>query len=93
MVSSTLELRENTEKAMGDDTNKTKDQSTGMIDNDGDSDLHTCEIDIAFPTTKQAEQAMAVLQVDQEPTNRVTKSFRLVPQQPSSSVSSPVMRV
>ena len=37
-----------------------------------------CEIEIAFPTNLQAEQALKVLQVDAEPTNRVTKSFRLL---------------
>ena len=39
--------------------------------------MHSCEIEITFPTSLQAKQAMEVLQVDQEPTTRVTKSFRL----------------
>ena len=36
-----------------------------------------CEIEVAFPTNLQAEQAVKVLQVDAEPTNRVTKAFKL----------------
>ena len=38
---------------------------------------HVCEIEVTFPTNLQAEQAKQVLQVDREPTDRVTKSFRL----------------
>jgi hypothetical protein len=36
-----------------------------------------CEIEVTFPTNLQSEQAMKVLQVDVEPTDRVTKTFRL----------------
>eukprot|EP00533_Pseudo-nitzschia_delicatissima_P015634 CAMPEP_0197274080 /NCGR_PEP_ID=MMETSP1432-20130617/12175_1 /TAXON_ID=44447 /ORGANISM="Pseudo-nitzschia delicatissima, Strain UNC1205" /LENGTH=111 /DNA_ID=CAMNT_0042739835 /DNA_START=62 /DNA_END=397 /DNA_ORIENTATION=- len=39
---------------------------------------HVCEIDITFPTDLQAEQALQILQVDKEPTDRVSKSFQLV---------------
>ena len=38
---------------------------------------HSCEIKVTFPTNLQATQAMQVLQVDREPTNRVSKSFRI----------------
>jgi hypothetical protein len=38
---------------------------------------HACEVRVSFPTNLQAEQAMQVLQVDPEPTDRVSKSFRL----------------
>lgn len=39
---------------------------------------HVCEIDVAFPTDLQAEQALQILQVDREPTDRVSKTFSLV---------------
>lgn len=39
---------------------------------------HACEIDVAFPTDLQAEQALQILQVDREPTDRVSKTFSLV---------------
>mmetsp|Transcript_67233 Transcript_67233/g.194419 ORF Transcript_67233/g.194419 Transcript_67233/m.194419 type:complete len:129 (-) Transcript_67233:1386-1772(-) len=39
--------------------------------------LHACEVKVSFPTNLQAEQALRILQVDAEPTNRVSKSFRL----------------
>ncbi|KAG7359863.1 transcription factor Pcc1 [Nitzschia inconspicua] len=39
---------------------------------------HTCEVEVTFSTNLQAKQALQVLQVDQEPTDRVTKSFSLV---------------
>eukprot|EP00526_Cylindrotheca_closterium_P022195 CAMPEP_0113623002 /NCGR_PEP_ID=MMETSP0017_2-20120614/11820_1 /TAXON_ID=2856 /ORGANISM="Cylindrotheca closterium" /LENGTH=111 /DNA_ID=CAMNT_0000532913 /DNA_START=17 /DNA_END=352 /DNA_ORIENTATION=+ /assembly_acc=CAM_ASM_000147 len=38
---------------------------------------HCCEVKIAFPTNLQAQQAMQVLAVDPEPTNRVAKQFRI----------------
>ena len=38
---------------------------------------HACEVEVRFPTDLQAEQALQILQVDAEPTDRVTKSFRL----------------
>jgi len=41
------------------------------------SSLHACEIQVTFPTNRQAEQALQILQVDAEPTDRVSKSFRL----------------
>jgi hypothetical protein len=40
--------------------------------------VHACEVEVTFPTNLQAEQAVQVLQVDQEPTDRVAKSFQLV---------------
>ena len=39
---------------------------------------HSCEIEVIFPTNLQAEQALQILQVDREPTDRVSKSFHLV---------------
>ena len=39
---------------------------------------HACEIDITFPTDLQAEQALQILQVDREPTDRVSKTFQLL---------------
>ena len=39
---------------------------------------HICEIEVTFPTDRQAEQALQILQVDKEPTDRVSKSFELV---------------
>jgi hypothetical protein len=41
-------------------------------------DKHACEIEVTFPTDLQAEQALQILQVDREPTDRVSKSFQLV---------------
>jgi hypothetical protein len=41
-------------------------------------EIHACEIELTFPTNLQAEQAMQILQVDAEPTDRVTKQFRLI---------------
>lgn len=40
--------------------------------------LHACEIEVIFPTNEQAEQAIQILQVDREPTERVSKVFHLV---------------
>lgn len=39
---------------------------------------HACEIEVIFATDLQAEQALQILQVDKEPTDRVSKSFQLV---------------
>lgn len=39
--------------------------------------LYSCEIQVDFPTDLQAQQALEILQVDSEPTDRVSKSFRL----------------
>lgn len=39
---------------------------------------YACQIDIRFPTNRQAEQAIQVLQVDREPGERVVKSFSIV---------------
>ena len=39
---------------------------------------HACEIEVTFPTDLQAEQALQILQVDKEPTDRVSKKFELV---------------
>jgi hypothetical protein len=44
---------------------------------DDSSPVHACEVQIDFPTNLQAEQALQILQVDAEPTDRVTKSFRM----------------
>ena len=46
---------------------------------------YSCQIDIQFPTDRQAEQAMQVLQVDREPGDRVTKSFSVVSSSGSGS--------
>jgi len=40
--------------------------------------VHACEIEVTFPTNLQADQALQILQVDKEPTARVSKSFHLV---------------
>ena len=40
--------------------------------------IHACEIEITFPTNLQAEQALQILQVDKEPTDRASKAFHLV---------------
>jgi hypothetical protein len=40
--------------------------------------IHACEIEITFPTDLHAEQALQILQVDKEPTDRASKSFHLV---------------
>jgi len=45
------------------------------------SSRHACEVQVTFPTDVQAEQALQILQVDAEPTDRVHKSFRLEPKQ------------
>jgi hypothetical protein len=39
---------------------------------------HACEVEVTFPTNLQAQQALEILQVDQEPTDRVTKVFDIV---------------
>mmetsp|Transcript_27052 Transcript_27052/g.47786 ORF Transcript_27052/g.47786 Transcript_27052/m.47786 type:complete len:122 (+) Transcript_27052:3-368(+) len=46
-----------------------------------DTPLHICELEVTFPTNIQAEQALQVLQVDKEPSNRVSKSFQLIAKQ------------
>lgn len=38
---------------------------------------HSCEVKISFPTDLQAQQAIQILAVDPEPTNRVVKQFRI----------------
>jgi hypothetical protein len=40
--------------------------------------IHACEVEVTFPTNLQAEQALQILQVDKEPSDRVTKTFQLV---------------
>jgi hypothetical protein len=40
---------------------------------------YVCEIRIAFPTAKHAEQTKRVMEVDQEVGGRVVKSFALEP--------------
>ena len=54
---------------------------------------HACEIQVTFPTNLQAEQAMKILQVDKEPTNRVHKSFRLVEESEDNGNSAAVSMV
>jgi Transcription factor Pcc1 len=39
---------------------------------------HACEVEVTFPTNLQAQQAYEILQVDQEPTDRVTKSLEII---------------
>jgi hypothetical protein len=39
---------------------------------------HACEIEVTFPTNLQAEQALQILRVDREPTDRVKKTFDLI---------------
>eukprot|EP00934_Nitzschia_sp_Nitz4_P005247 Nitzschia sp. Nitz4//scaffold66_size103028//54223//54713//NITZ4_004501-RA/size103028-augustus-gene-0.78-mRNA-1//-1//CDS//3329556359//5237//frame0 len=39
--------------------------------------MHSCQVQVTFPTNIQAQQVLSALQVDEEPTNRVSKSFRL----------------
>ena len=39
---------------------------------------YACRIDVKFPTSRQAEQTMQVLQVDREPGDRVIKAFSIV---------------
>ena len=57
------------------------------IDKPEEERAHSCEIKVSFPTNLQAEQALQVLQVDPEPTDRVSKSFRLVEDAESNEVS------
>ena len=54
---------------------------------------HAGEIQVPFPTNLQAEQAMKILQVDKEPTNRVHKSFRLVEESEDNGNSAAVSMV
>ena len=42
-----------------------------------EDEKHACELEVTFSSAIQAEQAMQIMQVDQEPTDRVTKSFAL----------------
>lgn len=46
---------------------------------------HVCEIYVTFPTDLQAEQALQILQVDREPTDRVSKAFALVKEESNES--------
>eukprot|EP00527_Entomoneis_sp_CCMP2396_P001754 CAMPEP_0198148444 /NCGR_PEP_ID=MMETSP1443-20131203/41434_1 /TAXON_ID=186043 /ORGANISM="Entomoneis sp., Strain CCMP2396" /LENGTH=102 /DNA_ID=CAMNT_0043813131 /DNA_START=24 /DNA_END=332 /DNA_ORIENTATION=+ len=39
---------------------------------------YACDIEIAFPTPRHAEQSMRIMQVDEEIGDRVQKSFSLV---------------
>ena len=48
------------------------------VEEDGPRHIHACEIEVTFPTNLQAEQALQILRVDKEPTERVSKSFHLV---------------
>jgi hypothetical protein len=41
---------------------------------------HACEIEVTFATNLQAEHALQVMQVDEEPSDRVTKSYQLIQQ-------------
>jgi hypothetical protein len=42
-----------------------------------DDEKNACELEVTFCNAVQAEQAMQIMQVDKEPTDRVTKSFQL----------------
>lgn len=42
-----------------------------------DDEKHACEVEVTFCNAVKAEQAKQIMQVDQEPTDRVTKSFQL----------------
>ena len=53
----------------------------------GICNIHTCEIELTFPTNLQAEQVLQVLQVDREPTDRVSKSFQLIHKGNGSNVT------
>ena len=59
------------------DNNNTVDK-TSTIPGNNNKEFHVCEITITFPTNQQAEQAKQILQVDTEPTDRVTKAFSLL---------------
>ena len=76
-----VEEPQQTEKENGDDDEVMVDGTIQEATNDStmssSSDVHCCELQVLFPTNVQAEQAMQVLQVDEEPSNRVTKTFRL----------------
>ena len=39
--------------------------------------MHSCDVRVTFPTNRQAQYALQVLQVDKEPTGRVTKSMEI----------------
>lgn len=39
---------------------------------------HVCEVRVTFPTNRQAQYALQVLQVDKEPTDRVQKYMEVV---------------
>mmetsp|Transcript_55785 Transcript_55785/g.135180 ORF Transcript_55785/g.135180 Transcript_55785/m.135180 type:complete len:122 (-) Transcript_55785:191-556(-) len=39
--------------------------------------MHSCDVRVTFPTNRQAQYALQVLQVDKEPTDRVTKSMEV----------------
>mmetsp|Transcript_55786 Transcript_55786/g.135181 ORF Transcript_55786/g.135181 Transcript_55786/m.135181 type:complete len:129 (-) Transcript_55786:123-509(-) len=41
------------------------------------SKMHSCDVRVTFPTNRQAQYALKVLQVDKEPTDRVTKSMEV----------------
>jgi hypothetical protein len=42
-----------------------------------EDDKHACDLEATFSSAVQAEQAKQMMQVDQEPTDRVTKLFIL----------------
>ena len=39
--------------------------------------MHSCDVRVTFPTNRQAQYALQALQVDKEPTDRVTKSMEI----------------
>lgn len=53
------------------------DNTFTFTEKEGSHCIHACEIEVTFPTNLQAEQALQILQVDKEPTARVSKSFHL----------------
>jgi Transcription factor Pcc1 len=60
-----------------DENDDDQDSDIPTSTNNKNIGMHACDVEITFPTALQAQQAMEILQVDQEPSNRVTKSFRL----------------
>ena len=48
-----------------------------MISSPPPPKIHSCDVRVTFPTNRQAQYALQVLQVDKEPTDRVTKSMEI----------------
>ena len=71
-----------------DKANKLDEKSTGAGAAATAHRKHACEIEVTFPTNLQAEQALKILQVDKEPTDRVSKSFQLVREEAAAEATS-----